>query len=312
MRKVKKMRKLLIFSVLMPLMALANTETIDGITWTYSVRDGQATVGSDSTDVRAIPSGTFGAITVPSKLGDCPVTGIGKGAFESCTRVKSVTIPNGVTRIGERAFLYCIGLTSVTIPSSVTSIGDYAFYGCSGLTSVTIPEGVTSIGDGAFSGCSGLTSVTIPEGVTLVYYQNAAAIEPTVKGAGTLVVTGALGNALPGVAGLNAATRTGTLHLKDMTGKTGMNFAALGNTNSTIRISGVSGWMASAQEIAAEVVLANEGAAYGLNIHDGSSGDANVSTFAKLSGDGKLLADGGSTAGFVIKDGSAFSGAIEA
>lgn len=159
---------------------------------------------------------------------------------------------------------------------------------------------------------TGTGSITIPEGVTLVYYQNAAAIEPTVKGAGTLVVTGALGNALPGVAGLNAATWTGTLHLKDMTGKTGMNFAALGNTNSTIRISGVSGWMASAQEIAAEVVLANEGAAYGLNIHDGSSGDANVSTFAKLSGDGKLLADGGSTAGFVIKDGSAFSGAIEA
>ena len=168
MRKVKKMRKLLIFSVLMPLMALANTETIDGITWTYSVRDGQATVGSDSTDVRAIPSGTFGAITVPSKLGDCPVTGIGKGAFESCTRVKSVTIPNGVTRIGERAFYYCDSLTEVTIPSSVASIGVCAFYGCNSLSSVVLPLGVTMIEESLFSGCAKLASVTIPSGVARV------------------------------------------------------------------------------------------------------------------------------------------------
>ena len=89
-------------------------------------------------------------------------------AFEGCSGLTSVTIPNGVTSIGERALEGCSGLTSVTIGSSVTSIGQWAFYGCSGLTSVTIPNGVTSIGQWVFYGCSGLTSVTIPNGVTSI------------------------------------------------------------------------------------------------------------------------------------------------
>ena len=162
------MKKLLMLSVLMPVVALANTETINGISWTFSVHDGQAVIGSDSADVSAIPSGTSGAITVPSKLGDCPVMGIGKGAFKYCTRVKSVTIPPGVTSIGDFAFYYCDSLTEVKIPSSVTSIGVCAFCGCNSLSSVALPPGLTIIEESLFSGCSKLASVTIPSGVTSV------------------------------------------------------------------------------------------------------------------------------------------------
>ena len=125
-----------------------------------------------------------------------PVTSIGESAFDDCTGLTSVTIPNSVTSIGTLAFGYCSGLTEInvdenntayssidgvvfnksqtelvcypggkqgayTIPNSVTSIGSKAFSGCSGLTSITIPSSVTSIGSKAFSGCSGLTSVTI-------------------------------------------------------------------------------------------------------------------------------------------------------
>ena len=146
--------------------AFAATETVDGITWTYTVSNGKASIGSFSSSSSAVPKTTTGAITIPSKLGGYSVTGIMDFAFYNCSGLTSVTIPDGVTSIGSSAFYGCSGLTSVTIPNSVTSIGFYAFYGCSGLTSVTIPNSVTSIGSSAFSGCRGLTSVTIPNSVT--------------------------------------------------------------------------------------------------------------------------------------------------
>ncbi|MDD6983268.1 MAG: leucine-rich repeat protein [Oscillospiraceae bacterium] len=109
-----------------------------------------------------------GAITIPSEIDGKPVTSIGSWAFENCTGLTSITIPNSVTSIGTYAFYGCSGLTSITIPNSVTSIGDWAFHGCSGLTSITIPNSVTSIGDLAFHGCSGLTSITLGNSVTSI------------------------------------------------------------------------------------------------------------------------------------------------
>ena len=87
------------------------------------------------------------------------ITSIRYGAFEHCSSLTSVTIPNSVTSIRDCAFQWCSGLTSITIPNSVTTIGEFAFRGCSSLTSVTIPNSVTSIGNNAFSSCSSLTTL---------------------------------------------------------------------------------------------------------------------------------------------------------
>ena len=83
-------------------------------------------------------------------------------AFRNCTSLKSITLPNKLTKIGIGAFYGCTGLTSITIPNSVTYLG--GFSGCTGLTSITIPNSVTCL-DG-FNGCTGLTSITIPNSVT--------------------------------------------------------------------------------------------------------------------------------------------------
>ena len=147
--------------------AEADTETVDGIEWTYFLKDGKASLG-DGCYTRAIPKSTSGAITIPATLGGYPVTHIGDSAFDGCSSLKSVTIPNSVTSIGKFAFNDCSSLKSVTIPNSVTSIVQSSFSGCSSLRSVTIPDSVTSIGDFAFSGCSSFRSVTIPDSVTSI------------------------------------------------------------------------------------------------------------------------------------------------
>ena len=81
------------------------------------------------------------------------------GAFEGCTSLVSVSIPDGVTKIGGGAFEGCTSLASVSIPAGVTKIGREAFAGCTSLTSVSIPVGVTEIGREAFAGCTSLKEI---------------------------------------------------------------------------------------------------------------------------------------------------------
>ena len=139
------------------------------------------------------------SVTIPNS-----VTSIIYYAFYGCSDLTSVTIPNSVKYIRDCAFYGCSDLTSVTIPNSVKEIGDYAFYKCSSLTSITIPEGVTSIGSCAFKGCSGLTSVTIPDGVTSIGYSAFSGCSSLISVTIPNSVTSIEDNAFDGCSGLTS------------------------------------------------------------------------------------------------------------
>ena len=110
--------------VLKALCVCANTAVVNGITWTYTVSSGTASLGSGSSSSLAVPRNTSGNITIPSTLGGYPVTSIGRYAFYGCSGLTGVVIPNSVVSIGYQAFRDCSSLVSVTIPDSVTSIGE--------------------------------------------------------------------------------------------------------------------------------------------------------------------------------------------
>jgi hypothetical protein len=66
-------------------------------------------------------------VEIPSKIEGYPVLYIGDHAFEECTSLKSVKIPNSVINIGDYAFYKCYSLKTTTIPDSILRIGKKAF-----------------------------------------------------------------------------------------------------------------------------------------------------------------------------------------
>ena len=146
--------------------------------------------------------GSDTAPKIPSSAGGKAVTKIGRAAFEGCTEIKSITIPEGIVSIGNGAFYRCSSLTDIMIPQTVTDIGYEVFSDCESLTEINaekgnnvystengilfnkskttliccpagktdavIPQGVREIADHSFWGCKKLTTLGIPEGVDTI------------------------------------------------------------------------------------------------------------------------------------------------
>lgn len=143
----------------------ANSEETDAKTegdWQYEIYEDGETIsllkynGSDT------------VVDIPATLSGKTVTGIAPFAFQSCTSITSITIPESVWRLGISAFEGCTSLTSITLPYGVDWVGNYAFKGCTSLTSIDIPNSVKAIEVDAFKDCTSLSSITVPDSVTKI------------------------------------------------------------------------------------------------------------------------------------------------
>lgn len=112
----------------------------------------------------------FGAINLLGVTFEdgCVCTEIGSNAFLGCTKLKNISVPNGVTSIGDSAFSSCSSLASFMMPDSIKTIGANVFNRCENLTSVEMKKGVETIGDSAFWGCTRLSSITIHDTVKYI------------------------------------------------------------------------------------------------------------------------------------------------
>ena len=156
-----KLFLVLMTTVLSSLSSMADNFNVDGIYYTSDPYYKTVSVTYRGASYSEYSNEYTGNVIIPETVAYSgtiySVTSIRDYAFEGCTGLTSVTIPNSVKSIGKEAFYGCRGLTEVLIPNSVTTIGSSAFRSCSGLTEVTIGSSVTTIGNYAFISCSGLT-----------------------------------------------------------------------------------------------------------------------------------------------------------
>lgn len=165
------------------------------LTYTFTGSNGGFYANVESYSSRAIESGT---LDIPARINyqrepgnpeseivQVDVKGILRRAFNGCTSLQTLILPDTISYIGQEAFANCSNLASIqTKPVdggtpatgylSADEIEYRAFYGCTSLTGITLGDklqgtgGVKTIQNEAFMSCSNLNSVEIRQTVTWI------------------------------------------------------------------------------------------------------------------------------------------------
>ncbi|WP_297961344.1 leucine-rich repeat domain-containing protein, partial [uncultured Ruminococcus sp.] len=138
-----------------------------------------------------VPAYAFSHMTTLKEidLSSSEIQSIGDSAFQNCTSLATVKLPdtvktlgnysfyntalsalpdNGtITSAGNYSFAECKKLGNISIPKSYKSFGDHAFMNCKGIKKLVIPANVTSLGIQIFNGCTNLADLTLPHAATM-------------------------------------------------------------------------------------------------------------------------------------------------
>ena len=100
--------------------------------FSYSVSDGEVTLTKCKK--------TISEAIIPEEVNGLPVTRIGDHAFQNCTKLTSISLPQSLTSIGKEAFSGCGNLQKIAIPSKVKTIEEKAFFDCKKIKRVSTPD----------------------------------------------------------------------------------------------------------------------------------------------------------------------------
>lgn len=118
--------------------------------------------------VRQIGASAFKKTPVPAALFDewagkdvsnYEVLEVLDSAYEDCTSIKSVNMPDNLVVMQKKVFKGCTSLSEVVIGKNTLSIDAESFANCTALDTIIFNDILMSLGGGVFSGCTSLKKV---------------------------------------------------------------------------------------------------------------------------------------------------------
>lgn len=170
------------------------------------------------TGITEIPKDAFNYCTLlESILLPDTVKSIGSSAFFNCLKLKEIVIPEGVTTIGSSAFALCSVLEKANIPVLVTAITNNLFQECKKLSNINFPANLESIGISAFSN-TGLENVVLPEYLATLHgtaFGNCSKLKSIYIGENVSSINGAVLRNCPELQGITISAKNDMFKVED-------------------------------------------------------------------------------------------------
>lgn len=170
------------------------------------------------TGITEIPKDAFNYCTLlESILLPDTVKSIGSSAFFNCLKLKEIVIPEGVTTIGSSAFALCSVLEKANIPVLVTAIANNLFQECKKLSNINFPANLESIGISAFSN-TGLENVVLPEYLATLHgtaFGNCSKLKSIYIGENVSSINGAVLRNCPELQGITISAKNDMFKVED-------------------------------------------------------------------------------------------------
>lgn len=151
------------YSLLQDRPLLTGIEVDETNTW-FRSHDG-VLFTKDGTQLLVCPAGKVGSYSMPQG-----VTTIVESAFQGCSLLSELYLPETVCEFGRAAFQGCSQMCRINIPEGVESLPSELFAQCKLLETLEIPSTVNYMGENVFWDCNSLKTFNIPASVTTMEY----------------------------------------------------------------------------------------------------------------------------------------------